>query len=78
MCVCDRETNLSIPVSAKASAAKLERSFKNGPKSAHAAKPCGGICHLCCAGKPGLDFEDLHLSFQISAFSRVIVNIQQK
>ena len=39
--------------------AGLRRSFYNQPKRAQSKKDCGGICHWCCAGQPGIPFEDL-------------------
>ena len=44
----------------KATAARLDRSYKNGPKSASSIKDGTGICHLCLAGRPRYDYEDLH------------------
>ena len=43
----------------QAASADLNRSDKNGPKAQKASKPCTGICHLCLAGRPMYDFEDL-------------------
>ena len=54
----------------------MERSYKNGPKAANAAKPGGGICHLCCAGKPSYDFENLHLSLIPDDFFEVDIAIE--
>ena len=49
----------------KATAARLDRSYKNGPKGAQSQKACTGVCHLCLAGRPFYDFEDVHLGFAI-------------
>ena len=45
----------------EATAALLDRSYKNGPKAAQSKQPCTGVCHLCLAGRPHFDFEDLKL-----------------
>lgn len=48
-----------VALESKATAGGLTRTFRNGPKAA-ASKTAGvGICHLCRAGQPGLDFEDM-------------------
>lgn len=38
--------------------AGLTRSFYNQPKQQDAKNACGGICHWCLAGRPGIPFED--------------------
>ena len=48
-------------VSSQATSANLQRSYRNVPKAASSKKDCTGICHLCLAGRPGLDYEDMYL-----------------
>ena len=38
------------------------RSFRNVPRAASSRAECTGICHLCLAGRPGFDFEDMQLA----------------
>ena len=45
----------------QASAGKLIRTFRRGPKAASSKKGGGGVCHLCLAGQPEYDFEDMTL-----------------
>lgn len=42
-----------------ATSAKLVRSYRNVPRAAQSATPCTGICHLCNAGQPLFDYEDV-------------------
>ena len=39
----------------------LKRSFNNVPKKATSMSVCKGICHLCPAGQPGFDWENMSL-----------------
>ena len=45
-----------------ASAGKLVRTFRRGPKAASSKKAGQGVCHLCRAGQPGFDYEDMFLA----------------
>ena len=51
---------LRSPLS-EATSANLNRSYRNVPKAASARTDCTGICHMCLAGRPGFDYEDVHL-----------------
>lgn len=53
---------------AKATSAELGRSFRNVPRASSSRTPCTGICHLCFAGRPNYDYEDvcLYFSFRTS------------
>lgn len=44
----------------QATSAKLNRSYRNVPRAATSAAPCTGICHLCLAGRPMFDFEQMY------------------
>ena len=46
----------------KATSANMNRSYRNVPKAGSSKKPCTGICHICLAGRPGLDYEDVRLN----------------
>ncbi|CAK9065744.1 Uncharacterized protein SCF082_LOCUS33582 [Durusdinium trenchii] len=43
----------------KATSAHLLRSYRNVPKAASSARDCTGICHICAAGQPNYDYEDV-------------------
>lgn len=45
----------------KATSATFNRSFRNVPKRATSQSECTGVCHLCLAGRPGYEYEDLFL-----------------
>ncbi|CAE7429544.1 unnamed protein product [Symbiodinium sp. CCMP2456] len=45
-----------------ASAGKLQRTFRQGPKAASSSKPGKGLCHYCLAGREGYDWEDMIFS----------------
>ena len=62
---------------AEATAGRLTRTFRQGPKAASAEKAGTGVCHYCLAGTPGYDFEDMSRSstsvqqtFRMGLFSR--------
>ena len=46
---------------AEATSAHLLRSYRNVPKAASSARDCTGICHICAAGQPNYDYEDVPL-----------------
>jgi hypothetical protein len=54
--------SLRAIVPSKATSANMNRSYRNVPKAGSSKKPCTGICHICLAGRPGLDYEDMHLN----------------
>ena len=58
--VCVVEFGAGFTVS-KATSANLTRSFRNVPKAATSKSDCTGICHLCLAGRPDFDYEDVYL-----------------
>ena len=43
------------------SSAQITRSYRNVPKRETSKSDCTGICHICLAGRPGLDFEYMNL-----------------
>lgn len=53
--------NFRVCVVAQATSAELGRSFRNVPKASTSKTPCTGICHLCLAGRPNYDYEDVCL-----------------
>lgn len=59
-CYCLMLLSWHSPLS-KATSANLNRSYRNVPKAASSKSDCTGICHMCLAGRPGFDFEDVHL-----------------
>lgn len=40
----------------------LLRSYRNVQKHRRQSKPCVGVCHMCAAGKPQFDFEQINTS----------------
>ncbi|CAE7840509.1 unnamed protein product [Symbiodinium microadriaticum] len=46
----------------EATAGKLQRTFRQGPKAASSSKPGKGLCHYCLAGREGYDWEDMIFS----------------
>ena len=57
----------------KATSANLNRSFRNVPKRATSRSECTGVCHLCLAGRPGYEYEDLFLHNLLKTCFWVIV-----
>ena len=51
-----------LDLQVEATSAQMNRSFRNVPRRATSQSDCTGICHLCLAGRPGFDYEDLFLS----------------
>ena len=45
-----------------ADSGSFARSYRTCPKHVSRTKPCGGICHMCAAGRPNVDFEQLNTS----------------
>lgn len=54
--------------SSEVSSGRLLRSFRNVPKAASSQGVLGGICHLCRAGQPNFDYEDLQLGRVMGEF----------
>ena len=46
----------------KATSGNMTRSYRNVPRQASSMTDCSGICHLCLAGRPNFDYEDLFLA----------------
>lgn len=53
----------------KATSALLNRSFRNVPRAATSKTECTGICHLCLAGRPPYDYENMFLNFSMQLMS---------
>ena len=58
----------NLILAAKVTSAHMVRSYRNVPKAATSASECVGICHLCRAGQPDFDFENVCLDGTVKSF----------
>ena len=62
---CYKNSSLLGELTTEASAGRLNRTFRRGPKAASSKLRAHGVCHLCRAGQEGYDFEDMPLILEI-------------